>query len=527
MPLPQYDIPWPPDNLAYGKYAEHSAWYSGDPQELARAYIGMGTPGAKPQGMVNVVRSWFWGKQAIAPAPRLRIHVPMAADIAATSADLLFSEPPQFATDGGSKAIADRLDEIIEAESFTRLLLEAAEVCSALGGVFIRATWDLEVAPDRPLLTVVHPDAAVPEFRYGRMVAVTFWQVLADDSIDGGQPTSTGHVYRHLERHERGAIYHGLYKGNRERLGEPVPLTELPDTAIFADSLTTGDAIETGIDRLTAVYIPNMLPNRLDRKSRLGRSDYAGAEVLMDALDETFTSWMRDLRLGRGRIIVPAEYLRTMPNSRGQGGWFDLDQEVFAPLEGINPQDPGGSITLNQFAIRTNEHRDTAEALIERIVSTAGYSASTFGLDNGTAKMMRTATEVNAREMRSNVTRNKKRTYWQPAIREILVTALMLDVKYFNGPGVAPVEVQLSEAIADDPASIATAVELLSRAGALSDYMKVKMAHPDMDEDDVQAEVKRLQADKGAAVPDPLTLRPPGATDGGQGGGKPGDSGGQ
>ena len=40
--------------------------------------------------------SWFWGKQAIAPSPRIRIHVPIAADMTATSADLLFAEAPEF-----------------------------------------------------------------------------------------------------------------------------------------------------------------------------------------------------------------------------------------------------------------------------------------------------------------------------------------------------------------------------------------------------------------------------------------------
>ena len=83
--------------------------------------------------------------------------------------------------------------------------------------------------------------------------------------------------------------------------------------------LTNGDEIETGIKRLTAVYVPNMLPNRLYRGSFLGRSDFSGVEGLMDALDECYTSWIRDLRLGRGRIIVPSEYASHDAQHEGAG----------------------------------------------------------------------------------------------------------------------------------------------------------------------------------------------------------------
>jgi hypothetical protein len=511
LPTGTKDLRWPPDSAApaYSKYAEHSAWYSGDVQKLAEVYVGMGSPGAKPQGLVNVVRSWFWGKQAIAPATRVRIHVPMAADIASTSADLLFSEAPTFAVDG-NVAIQKRLDGIVEQEYFTRLLLEAAEVGSALGGVFFRATWDEEVVPDHPILTVVHPDAVVPEFRYGRLFAATLWQV-----VDEGD----GITWRKLERHERGYIFHGLYRGTKDKLGEAAPLTDHPSTAGIVDSLTGSNYIETGVDALTVAYVPNMLPNRLYRGSELGRSDYAGAEILMDALDETYTSWMRDLRLGRGRIILPAEYLRTMPNSKGQGGWFDVEQEAFVGLDGMPPGE--SPLTLNQFKIRTDEHSETALALLERIVSVAGYSASSFGL-NGDQESQ-TATEVESRERRSFITRDKKAQYWAPALRDILTATLALDKVIFGGPGSAPIQVTITDSVREDPSRRATAVELIARAGAASTETLVRMTNPKWSDSQVKAEVLRIQNEKGMLVPDPAGVKPPSVSTGpqdGQDGGK-------
>lgn len=499
MPLPDggEDYAWPPDDLhnTYGKFREHAAWYSGDVQELASVYTGMNAPGAKPHGLVNVVRAWFWGKQAIAPATRIRIHAGMGADISSTSSDLLFSKPWKFEAEGDG--VQARLEEIIEAAAFSSMLLEGGEIASALGGVYMRASWDKEIS-DKPIISLVHADGAVPEFRYGRLVAVTFWDVVLDGD---------GAVFRHLERHEPGVVWHGLYKGTTNKLGAAVPLADMDATAELIPDSDNAQAtyannrlvIETGIDRITAVYVPNMKPNRLYRASSQGRSDYMGAEVLMDALDETFTSWQRDLRLGRGRIIVAADYMRTNPASKGQGGWFDIDQEVFAPLDGMNPAD-GGGITLNQFKIRTTEHADTAKSLIERIVSVAGYSASSFGLEGD--KEAQTATEIESRERRSFITRDKKAQYWAPAIRDILSIALDLDQYIFNGPGSAKIKVTYPEGVREDATRRATAIELLSRAKAASTETLVRMANPDWSPGEVTAEAKKIQDENGANVPD-------------------------
>src|SRR5690606_13784072 len=135
-------------------------------------------------------------------------------------------------------------------------------------------------------------DAAVPEWRWKRLAAVTFWSILEQD----GQ-----RVVRHLERHERGRIVHQLYEGSADDLGRPIPLSEHPATEWAADVVNADSAIETGTQRLTAAYVPNVRPSRawrgVPQLAPLGRSDFDGIEGLLDALDETYTSWMRDVRL--------------------------------------------------------------------------------------------------------------------------------------------------------------------------------------------------------------------------------------
>ncbi|ARF55995.1 phage portal protein [Streptomyces gilvosporeus] len=490
MPLPEIDIPWPPQQFAdeYREMRVDDAWYSGDRDRLAAVY-------ARTPRRENGLRR-LWSRRPEAPLrPETRMHIPLAADIASTSAALLFSEPPTFTVD--DTAAQQRLDYFAEAGGIANTLIEAAEVAAALGGVYLRVTWDRELV-DRPLLTVVHADCALPEFRYGILTAVTFWHELPSDSAT---------VWRHLERHEPGAILHGLYQGSADRLGVRVPLTEHPDVAGLVDSLgEQGDVIETGLpDALTAAYVPNIRPNRKRRGSLLGRSDFQDPiHDLFDALDTTWSSWMRDIRLARARLIVPDGYLRD--NGPGQGATFDQDREIWTPLA-IPPTEQGAGITLSQFAIRVAEHQSTAEAIVRQAVEAASYSAQTFGLGDGPAV---TATEVTARERRSMITRDVKGRYWAPALVDMLHVMLRLDriLGYSTVNADQRPRLQFGDAVSEDPQTTAQTLALIAQAEAASTDTKVRTLHPDWDDARVQAEVDRIREETGTAVPDPITGAP-------------------
>ncbi|MFD9879983.1 phage portal protein [Streptomyces alboflavus] len=484
MPLPELDTAWPPPALSkvYAEIRTDDAWYSGDRKKLADLYAH------NERREDGRRRLWARNRHPQPGRRDTRLHIPLPADIASTSGDLLFAEPPVFTVE--DPATQQRLDDIVEAGGIANTLLESAEIAAALGGVVLRATWDREAAP-RPLLTAVHPDAAVPEWHWGQLVAVTLWRELTSDSAI---------VWRHLERHERGRILHGLYQGSADRLGVRMPLTEHPETAPLAASLgEQGDAIETGLDLLTAAYVPNIRPNRRHRGSPLGRSDFQGSHDLYDALDETWSSWLRDIRLGRARLIVPDGYLRD--HGPGSGASFDADREVWQALN-IPPTEQGAGITLSQFAIRVEEHARTADALVQQAVRSAGYSVQSFGLGDSAAV---TATEINARERRSMTTRGKKVRYWQPAVADMLHVLLMLDRQLFTpNLAVERPRVEFAPAVSEDPASTAQTLALLTQAEAVSTETKVRTLHPDWDETAVREETDRVLSESGRAAADPM-----------------------
>ncbi|MGQ4388898.1 phage portal protein [Streptomyces sp. SAS_270] len=235
----------------------------------------------------------------------------------------------------------------------------------------------------------------------------------------------------------------------------------------------------------------------------MGRSDYAAVHDLFDALDETWTSWMRDIRLARARLIVPDAYIRD--RGPGAGGSFDDDREVWEALK--IPPTEGAGITLSQFDIRVEEHRATAEAIVRQAAQTAGYSPQSFGLDGGGQPI--TATEVDSRDQRSMVTRKKKAGYWRHATAEMLHVLLQVDAAQFGQP-ITPnrPRVEFGDGVAESEQATATTLDLLNRAGAVSTATKVKALHPEWDDTAVKAEVAAIHAETGAAAPDPVGTFP-------------------
>lgn len=511
MGLPTGGGPWPPPphGLALAQQALWSAWYIGDPESLSGAYsladpgIGSastdffryenGHAGNLAQGgLVNRVARYFWSRPSLSNQRKSRLHVPLAADIATASADLLFSEPPQFTVEeGGNEKAAERVDDILNDGSFHAAMLEASEFASALGGAWLRLVWDTEIA-DHVMVNAVAADAAIGEWTWGKLTAVTFFTEYSKGS--GNQE-----VVRHLERYEPGMVYHGLYKGDAKSLGTAVPLVDHPSTALYAELVDDAGAIPTGVKTILAAYVANMRPQRrwrkLDVLAQLGRSDYDGVEPLMDALDETYTSWMRDVRLGKARIIVPENMLKDL--GKGKGAAWDEDQEVFTALKESLSDD---KITPQQFSIRVAEHQQTAAQLVDEILCSSGYSPSTFG--KGGDGQLSTATEVVSRERQSARTRDKKARYWTQALEPLLTTWLELDALIFKTGAVGSVEVEWPDEAQADPLTLAQTADTLRRAQAASTKTLVAMQHPDWDEAAIDEEVALVLSEAGSMVPD-------------------------
>jgi len=503
LALPESNIAWPPaelDNIL-PVYRTYSAWYSNATADLRSIY----SKGAGRAGVVDRLRTWFLGAKSDGQGETNAIHVSLAQEICRTSANLLYSEPAQATVEGEDEQAQARLD-LIAGPDFEQTTIAAAEISAALGGVFYRVSWDQSLV-DHAFITKVDADAAWPEFRWGRLVAVTFWRTVA---------TAHTTIWRHLERHEldalgNGVILHGLYEGTATSLGQLVPLTDRPETEGLALAVDGDSKVSTLTEGLAVAYAPNILPSSMWRNDpvgmNLGRSDLEGIEQKLDALDELYSAWLRDIRLGKGRLIVGESMLRDL--GAGKGAGFDLDTTIFTPVKAAPSSANSEKMAIEQvqFQIRTDDFMAAIDHFRRIILGAAGYSPSTFGLTDDGAAM--TATEVAARQSLSFTTRKRKVLGLKPALETILTKALAVDAAVFPGSGAKPlpVTVEFPDGVQDDPRAISEQNQMDYNSQSSSIKERVRKRNPDWTDEQVDAEVDLIKAEYGIGqAEDPATF---------------------
>jgi hypothetical protein len=496
---------------AFDRWKENEAWWIGDTELLEQLYAkdGVGRMTHRVHGepheggLVGWAHARFWGRPIPNGEQRTRLHIPAPADVATLSSDSLFAEPPSIEYPDDLKDVSDkqreRLASIMASEQARAAQAEGGELVSAFGAAAMRLAWD--DSRDRVWFEPIGADVTIPEFRAGKLVALNAFTEYRRGS----------YVYRHIERHEPGRIIHTLYEGRDHNLGRIVPLTEIPETKAYAEIPgLTDQGILTGISRLTAAWWINAPARAWRRKGDLaeaGRSDFSGGVIgLFDALDETWSSWMRDLKLGRGRLLVDSAYLDSNGPS-GSGVSFDAEREVYAALDvAATPDKPW--VQAEQFEIRTEEHAATATAIYNRILSAIGQG----DLDKETASVDKTATEVNAGTSTRERTRDRKALYAGQTLAELSQTAMLLDGAKYPGKGggdFGPIEVTFPPASQTKLTDLAPAIAQLRAAKTLSLETAVRLQNPTWRKSEVDEEIARLEKEQAAAnpvAPDPTRM---------------------
>lgn len=507
MSMPADQTQWPPKPM--DRILAHTdllhAWWVGDLDKLDRYSGSTGQPASTRWqyngGVGGMVARGIFGQPPRAGQKSRRLHVPIAADVARASGTIMAGEPPAFRIgEGGSndKALA-RMDKLVNTARFHAGLLGAEESASALGGYYAKVCWNSDIH-DAAWISFHDLDAAIPEFTYDMLSAVTFWTELPTDG-------DRGNVYRHLERHSPGRIEHALYVGSDDNVGRRVPLPDHPATEDIQVDAESG--IDTGTRLLTAAFIPNVTPNPEWRKDPIlrlfGRADITTQMMdTMAALNDAYSSLARDIRLAKARLVVDESMLRT--GGAGEGSYFDPDHEAFTTVRG-NPTAESNLIVAHQFAIRVEDHEAAINLYTRQVLRSVGMSPLTFGLKDDSVGQM-TATEVGARERATNSTKGAKALLRRDAFSRLVRAMIEVDAAVF-GTGAQvweQIEVEYTPASSPSQEELARTAQLLDQARAASTDTKVRLLHPSWDDDQVEGEVAAILSETGqGAVFDPFT----------------------
>jgi hypothetical protein len=168
----------------------------------------------------------------------------------------------------------------------------------------------------------------------------------------------------------------------------------------------------------------------------------------------------------------------------------------------VDPTAMTDPIKATQFEIRSDQFEKTCLNLLDRIITSAGYSPQSFGLN--IAGRAESGTALNVRERKSFATTNKKQSYWEPALKDLVKAMCLIKQAYLGGSftcDLDAINIEFSDGISNNMSEVSNSVKTLSDAKAISTDTKVRMVHPEWTDEQVTEEVERILNDESAGTP--------------------------
>lgn len=406
------------------------------------------------------------------------VIVPLPRLLSKASANLLFGEDPDI--DAADSADSDAMSDLIRENKLPSEAKRAALLSSSEGEVWAK----ISVAPallDWPIIDFVSTRRVIPEWRGRFLVAATFvteWRI------------SDVTILRMLERHEAGRVTIEAWEGTQTSKGHKVSLDAHEETQGWPEEALTG------FDHPLVAYIPNIVED----SPVVGVSDYDAVWSYFFALNETATVGQSNVRsVGKKRLAVN----RAVLNDQGS-----LSNDELIVVEG----DPGVEPALIkeiQYAFEAGELVSWVDSLIDQALMMAGVAPSTVGrsVDGGAVS----GTALRLKMAHSLMEAGTKARHYIDALAPLIRDAAIIDSKpgSFGGfnrgwtdPESLP-SITLGDGLPLDSVEEANEVATLVGAKTMSIETAVRRLHPDWDDDEVEAEVARIEEDDGLGQPEP------------------------
>ena len=245
-----------------------------------------------------------------------------------------------------------------------------------------------------------------------------------------------GYYYTRLEWHKwdgltyyiSNEVFRSEYKKtnpgmaeSQDILGFRYPLDEVYP---FLNANTPMQGLTTSL----FAYYRTAVANNIDDNSPLGVSIYANALSTLKALDICYDSFIREFRLGKKRIIVPSQCIRTVldPVTGEARRFFDANDEAYEALFTDGPDTL--KVQDNSVELRIDEHERAINAFLSILCLQVGFSAGTFTFDRATG--LKTATEVISENSKTYKTIKSHQLQIKMAIAKIIDAIIQIASLY-------------------------------------------------------------------------------------------------
>lgn len=326
--------------------------------------------------------------------------------------------------------------KVLKENNFSVKMREAIEQAAALGGEALKVWYEER----RDAEGNVIPDSGRIKVGYcmaDQFVPVSWDNAKIDEGVFISRIAKGAYYYTKLEWHKWDGLTYvisnelfradrkGMNGEDQDILGFRYPLDTIYP---FLDEETALKGLEASLFS----YFRTPTANNVDDNSPLGVSIYANAMETLHALDICFDSFVREFRLGKKRIIVPARMIRQVvdPVSGEQVRYFDATDETY---EALSTDDPDSlKIQDNSVSLRVEEHVQAMNALLNILCLQTGLSAGTFSFDAKSG--IKTATEVVSENSKTYKTVKNFQDQIIPAIerlvRNIIAIACLYDLQF-------------------------------------------------------------------------------------------------
>lgn len=333
--------------------------------------------------------------------------------------------------------LAQFVHKVLDENNFSVKMPEAIEQAAALGGEALKVWYEVKHDAEGNEI----PDTG--KIRIGYCMADQFVPTSWDNSeITEGvfiqRIAKDGFYYTRLEWHRWDAntyvITNELYrseinkngaKESQDILGYRYPLNTIYP---YLNEQTEINTIEKSLFS----YFRTPTANNIDDNSPLGVSVYGNAMETLHAIDIAFDSFVREFRLGKKRIIVPARMIKTVvdPVTGRNIRYFDATDETY---EALSTDDPDSlRIQDNSVELRVEEHVAGINAFLNIFCLQVGLSAGTFSFDAKSG--LKTATEVVSENSKTYKTVKNFQNMITPAVKRlvenIIEVAALYDLEY-------------------------------------------------------------------------------------------------
>lgn len=390
-----------------------------------------------------------------AKATRKLFRMGMAKAVCSELAGLIWSEGADIhITTGNDDTLERFVLNVLDKNAFTEKMQELIEQGAALGGAALKEYVKVNEPDDkRIMIDYCMADQFVP----------TSWDnAKVNEAVFVSRKARDGYYYTRLEWHkwdgETYVITNDLYRSEMKRAG-----ADSQDILGYRYPL---EAVEPELEPVTEInglnaslfsYWRTPIANNIDDNSPLGISVYGNAFDTLHALDICYDSFVREFRLGKKRIIVPAAAVRTIvdPETGQPRRYFDANDEAYEALATDDPDKL--KIQDNSLELRVEEHVAALNALLSVLCLQVGFSASTFSFDM--KEGLKTATEVISENSKTYKTIRTFQNMIIPAIERVCENIIDLGVLYdmdFEGRKIAQlakdyeISVTMEDAVLED-----------------------------------------------------------------------------